>query len=299
MSRIPSSRIYTLVFCLIIAWGLSWPIVKIGLEYMPSSWYAAYRLLIGMVSLFLMVAMTGNLVIPDKRDLPIIFVMGIIQMAVFLLLVTTGLHYVEAGRSAMLVYTTPLWVIPLAILFFNEKLTIYKLLGFLLGMTGIMVLFSPWGMDWSDHAALFGNGLLLLAALTWAIGILCARNMTWHRAPLELVPWQMALSMIPVFLLAYFMHPLELIHWNAALIGSLLFAGIFGTAFGFWGSMVVSKELPSITVSLCYLAIPVAGIAFSALIIHERVTHVMIIAMLLILSGIAMVAWGSRGSRQD
>ncbi len=297
MPRITPVRIYSLVFCLIIAWGLSWPISKIGLEYMPPSWYAAYRLLTGMISLFLIAAMTGNLVIPDKRDLPVIFVMGIIQMALFIVLITTGLHYVDPGRSAMLVYTTPLWVIPLAILFFNEKLTIHKFLGFVLGIVGIIILFSPWGMDWSDKIALFGNGLLLLAALTWAIAILCARNMKWYREPLELIPWQMALSLIPVFILAYFLHPHHLIQWNETLVGSLLFTGIFGTAFGFWGTLVVSKELPSITVSLCYLAIPVAGIIFSALIIHEPITYVMITAMMFILSGIALVAWGNRKKR--
>lgn len=293
MSGNPLRHIYILVILLILAWGLSWPIGKIGLEYIPPVWFAAYRLLTGVISFFLLVAITGNLIIPDKRDLPIIFVMGIIQMGLFLMLIAVGLYYVDPGRSAMLVYSTPLWVTPLAVLFFKEKLTVYKSLGLVLGLSGILILFSPWGIDWTDQAALFGNAILMLAALCWAVAILCARNMTWYRDPLQLVPWQLLVGMLPVFVLAALLEPQAVIEWNFPLTSSLLFTGLFGTAFGFWGTLVVSKELPSITVSLCYLAIPVAGILFSALIVHEPVTPIMIIAMLFILSGVACVAWGS------
>lgn len=287
-------RIYTLVLLLILIWGLSWPINKIGLAFIPPIWYAAYRLLIGMVSLFIIAIFGGKFIFPNGRDLPIIVVLGLLQMALFITLITIGLHYVSAGRSAMLVYTTPIWVMPLAILFFNEQLTKYKTAGFLLGMLGIVMLFSPWGTDWSNKAEILGNGLLLLAALCWAISILCARNMKWYRTPLELVPWQLLLGTFLVFMAAHFTYPTPSIDWNPTLIFSLLFTGMLGAAFGYWGSIVVSKELPSITVSLCYLAIPVASLLFSALILHEPITPIISLAMLFILLGIACVAIGNR-----
>ena len=121
MVHSPSLRIYLLVALLVVIWGLSWPISKIGLEFMPPIWYTAYRLLIGMVSMFLIVAFAGKFVIPSPRDLPIIFFIGTFQMAVSIALITVGLHHVSAGRSAMLVYTTPIWVMPLAILFLMKN----------------------------------------------------------------------------------------------------------------------------------------------------------------------------------
>lgn len=286
-------RIYILVLLLILVWGLCWPINKMGLAFIPPIWYAAFRLLIGTISLFIIVILGGKFVIPKVKDLPIVFVLGIMQMALFMSLITIGLHYVSPGRSAILVYTTPIWVMPLAILFFNEKLTTYKAMGFLLGMSGILVLFSPWGMDWSDKSELFGNGLLLLSALCWAIAILCARNMTWHRAPIELVPWQLLFGTLLVFTIASLEHPTPIIEWNHLLIFSLLFTGVLGAAFGYWGSLVVSKELPSITVSLSFLGIPIVGLFFSALLLHEAITSIILLAMLLIFSGIACVAWGN------
>lgn len=287
-------RIYTLVVLLVLIWGVSWPICKIGLSFIPPIWFAVYRLMIGMATIFLIVVLTGKLIIPKRRDLPIIFVMGILQMACFMILITVGLHYVSAGRSAILVYTTPIWVMPLAILFFHEKLTTYKAIGFVLGMLGILILFSPSGIDWTDKDALFGNALLLLAALCWAVAILCARNMKWYRTPLELMPWQLLVGFLPVLALACWQHPDPAVEWNQSLIFSLFVTGVFGTAFGYWGTLVVSKELPSITVSLCYLAVPVAGLLAAAVILHEPITMLVLIAMLFIITGIACVALGGR-----
>lgn len=286
-------RIYVLVVVLVIIWGLSWPINKMGLAFMPPIWYAAFRLLIGMISLFLIAYFKGKMVIPTLKDLPIIAIFGSLQMALFISLITIGLDYVSAGRSAILVYTTPIWVIPLAVLFFHEKLTVYKSVGFLLGMLGLLMLFSPWGIDWSNKKTLLGNGLLLLAAFCWGITILCARNMKWHHTPLALVPWQLLLGMILVFITAFLHQPRPFIDWNFTLVGSLLFTGMLGAAFGYWGSIVISKELPSITASLCYLAVPVSGLVFSSLILHDPITPITVVAMFFILSGIAWVAWGN------
>lgn len=289
----PTIRIYMLVILLIIVWGLCWPINKLGLAYIPPIWFAVFRLLIGTISLFCITLFAGKFALPTRKDLPIIFVFGLLQMAVFISLITIGLSYVSAGRSAMLVYTTPIWVTPLAILFFHEKLTIYKTIGFLLGIMGIFILFSPWEMDWSNKAVLLGNTLLLIAAFVWAVTILCARNMKWHHTPLELVPWQLLLGTLLVFIMAYLKQPAPLIKWNVTLIFSLVFTGTLGAAFGYWGSIVVSKELPSITASLCYLAVPVSGLIFSALLLHETITPMMIVAMLFILLGLTFVAWGN------
>lgn len=114
-------RIYVLVVVLVIIWGLSWPINKMGLAFMPPIWYAAFRLLIGMISLFLIAYFKGKMVIPTLKDLPIIAIFGSLQMALFISLITIGLDYVSAGRSAILVYTTPIWVIPLAVLFSTKN----------------------------------------------------------------------------------------------------------------------------------------------------------------------------------
>src|SRR3546814_3100576 len=72
---------------------------------------------------------------------------------------TTLFRSVGAGRSAVLAYTTPLWVTPAAIVLLGERPTAFKLLGLALGFAGVAVLFNPLGFDWADPQVLLGNGM--------------------------------------------------------------------------------------------------------------------------------------------
>lgn len=285
----PQFKIYILLVALILVWGLSWPVNKLGLAYMPPLWFAASRILIGMVSMLLIVTALGKLVWLQKQDLKLILVIGLLQIALFMVLLNIGLYYVAAGRSAILVYTTPIWVVPISVFFLKETPSPLKWIGFILGLVGILVLFNPWGIDWSNHTVLFGNGVLLVAALCWSIAILCARHMQWSRTPLELIFWQLLLGAIPVTLLAYLLQPHPDIIWNTPLILSLLYGGIAATAFAYWGTVTISKELPAITTSLSLLLIPPCGVIFSALLLHEAITLSIMLSMGFILAGVICV----------
>jgi drug/metabolite transporter (DMT)-like permease len=278
---------YTLLLiAVILIWGLSWPINKIGLEYMSPILFAASRLIVATISMFLVVILTRNFIWPTRQDLPIILTIGLLQMGIFVLLINIGLHLVEAGRSAILVYTTPIWVTPVAIFIFKEEAGFLKWLGLLLGIMGIIVLFGPWGVPWSNDIALLGNGILLIAALCWAIAIICARHMKWRHSPLKIVPWQLLIGTIPVLLLMLFEPSTKVTQWNWSLVGSLLFTGVMASALATWGIIVISKELPSITTSLSLLGVPVTGLIFSAIILKEHLTVINVTAMILIAGGL-------------
>jgi len=274
---------------LILVWGISWPVAKIGLQYMPALWFSAYRLIIGTFTMFPMVLLLGKLVLPRKKDLKIILIFGIIQIAIFMSFLNAGLYYIDAGKAAILVYTTPIWVVPISIFFFKEESTGMKWIGFLFGIIGILILFNPFEINWHNRDEIFGSVLLLTAALSWAIAILCARYMEWTRPPLELISWQLLVGTIPVVILAMILQPHPQMVWNNSLILSLIYSGIFATGFAYWGTIVVSKELPPTTTSLSLLAVPICGLIFSAILLHEKITLSILCAMLFILGGLLCV----------
>ncbi|MFO1256868.1 MAG: DMT family transporter [Gammaproteobacteria bacterium] len=284
------TKIYWLFLSVMLIWGLSWPMNKIGIQYLSPIWFTTCRLIIATISSFVVVKFLGKLVFPSKRDLPLILSIGLLQMGIFTILINIGLQFVDAGRSAILSYTTPLWVLPIAILWFNEKATFLKWMGFGLGMSGVLVLFSPWTIDWSDRQTILGNLTLLAAAFCMAISILAARNLRWHRSPLELLPWQFLVGALPTLALAFYIDPHPVAEWNAPLIMTLVYTGLIGTAIGNFAAMIVGKELPSITVSLGFLGVPIFGVLFSSLILHEAITLSIQLALLLIPSGIACLS---------
>jgi drug/metabolite transporter (DMT)-like permease len=288
------STLYFLFLLVIVVWGVNWPMNKIGMEYMPAIWHAALRLGIATIFMFIFVGLLGKLKLPTKQDLPIIFTIGILQMGAFTTFINFGLVYVDAGRSSILVYTIPLWLIPLALIFFKEKMTMLKTIGFGLGMIGIFILFSPWSLDWSTSEAVYGHCILLLAAISFALAICCSRNMSWTSSPMSLLPWQLLVATIPVCLIALIQYPSPNIVWDRTCFLAMSYTGIIATAIGNYCATMISKGLPSITVSLGLLGVPLCGVISAAIILDETITSSMKLAMVFIFGGLICVALSGR-----
>lgn len=292
------NQIYILFAFLIFVWGLSWPIGKIGINFIPAVWYASFRLITATLAIFIIVAFMRRLVWPKKEDWAIILTLGFLQIGALILLNSIGLAHVPPGRSSVLVFTTPLWVLPLNVLFFGEQHSWIKWGSFGLGLLGIILLFNPESINWHDTDSVFGNIVLLVSALCWALAILAARHMKWTRPPVELIPWQLLVGTIPVVIFSWIVMPHPHFVWNHDSILSIIFIGFFATALGLWGSIEISKALPPFTTSINFLIIPVVSIIFSALIVHEQITITMIVAISFIIFGALLLALEKKAETQ-
>ncbi|MPZ08818.1 MAG: EamA family transporter [Kiloniellaceae bacterium] len=281
-----------LLVAVVILWGVNWPVMKIGVQAMPPVWFATARMVLGAATLFALLAVLGRLSLPTRRDLPVILTVGALQMGAFLALVNIALQQVDAGRSAVLAYTTPLWVTPAAIVLLGERPNAGKLLGLALGLAGVAVLFNPLGFDWSAPAVLIGNALLLAAAFSWSIALLHVRVHKWDSSPLQLAPWQMMLAVPPLALLSWLTEDWSQIQWTGSLGLVLAYNGPLATAFCFWAVVSVTRALPAITTSLSLLAVPVTGVAASALFLGEPATATLLAGLVLILGGTVLVNLG-------
>src|SRR4029077_1076048 len=76
--------------------------------------------------------------------------------------------------------------------------------------------------------------------------------------------------------------------WSWQLVGLFLFSGIVGTALAYWAMVTVNRSLPAVVTSLGLLATPAVGVASSAVLLGEPITLDLIIAMVMILGGIAI-----------
>ena len=281
---------YLVLAGLVLIWGANWPIMKIVVQSMPPLWFVVARLTLGAISLFALLIPTGRLAMPTRADMPVVFSVSVFQMWLYMGLTNLGLQFIPAGRSAILAYTTPLWVLPAAVLFFGERMTRWKLLGMLLGLGGLVVLLNPVTIDWSDDNTRLGNLLLLGSASMWAVAILHTRRHRWHLSPLQLAPFQMGLLIIPMSVVAYALEGPFRANWSWELIAMLIYNGPLATAFGFWASVSIQRALPSSTTSLSFLAIPAWGLIASTLWLGEALPLSLVAGGFLVLLGVAAIA---------
>lgn len=280
---------FLLLAVVVVLWGVNWPIMKVGVAAIPPLWFGVLRLAIGAAVLFAVLVGTGRLAVPTRRDLPIVASVGLLQMAGFLALVNVALLNVGAGRSAVLAYTTPLWVGPGAMLFLGERATWPKLAGLALGLAGVATLFSPTAVDWADGQAMFGNLLLMAGALLWAIAILHVRGHGWHLTPLQLAPWQLLIGLPPLMALAFWLEGVPQIQWSGTTIAIVVYNGALATALCYWATVTVTRALPAVTTSLSLLCVPVVGLVSSAISLGEPLGLPLLAGCGLILGGVALV----------
>lgn len=281
-----------LLAVVVLAWGLTWPVNKVILESLPPLWMAALRSAIATAALFVIALGRRRLVVPPRADLPVLLSITLLHMVGFVVLANVGLQLVPTGRSVVLAYTTPLWVVPGAWLFLGERLSARRLVGVVAGLTGLVVLFNPLAFDWTDPDAVLGNAAVLGAAVLWAGSIVHIRAHRWRSTPFELVPWETLLAtaiLVPVALLS---GAPPAVAWDARLAALMLYSAVPGTALAYWASAMASRNLPAVTTSLGLLATPVVSMVIATVWLGEAITASLVIAVLLVLGGVAIGSTG-------
>ncbi len=277
----------TLLAIVVLAWGFTWVVSKLLLQYMTPIWAVAARSLVGTAALLMLGLALRRVAWPLKADIAVILSVGLLHMGAFAALVSLGLQYVPAGRSVVLAYTTPLWVIPAARLFLGEPIGRGRQAGLALGLAGLAVIFNPLAFDWHDGDAVFGNGLVLLAALCWAANIVYVRAHRWVTPPFELAFWQALLASVVLAGVAWAAEGTPRVVWSPDLGWLLGYGGVFGIAVAYWAAVNVNRSLPAGVTSIGLLGVPVVGLLCSAAILHEPLSTPLVVGMALIVAGIA------------
>lgn len=285
---LPRRTAFALFAVVVFSWGCTWPVTKAIVASVSPLWACTIRSALAGTLLWLLLAPRGRLVVPQRGDWPVVLNIALLHMVAFAALVAVGVQFIAAGRSVVLGYTAPLWVVPCARLFLGERITARRALGVALGTVGLMFLFNPLAFDWRDGGAVLGNALILIGAICWAISILHVRAHRWVGTPFQLVFWEILLATAVLAGLAVALEGAPRIDWSVNLVLLFLFASVFGVVVAYWAMTTVNRSLPATTTSIGILATPVVGTLASAVALGEALTASLLIAMVLILGGIAL-----------
>jgi drug/metabolite transporter (DMT)-like permease len=274
----------------IVGYGGLWPVSKTALEFMPPFWYASIRILTGAAILFVLLKLTGNLRLPTRHDMVLVFSVGIFMMAIYTLLMHVALLYVEAGRAALLGYTTPIWVLPAAYFFLKERPSRRRLVGLCIAMAGLVVLFNPTTFDLTDTDVVIGNLMLLGCGLSWSVSIIHIRKHQPQRTPFQLAPFQLTLAGGLIAIMALIFDPLPVFTGSALEIGVFAYGGILGTAVAMLSVTTCIRYLPTVVSTVGLLGVPVFAMSLSIVLLGEELTYGLALGMVLIIAGIGLVS---------
>jgi drug/metabolite transporter (DMT)-like permease len=285
---------YLLLICLGLAWGIHWPVAKIGLRDLPPFTYAALRVATGLAVIVGMLAARRGLSLPDRRDFPVILSVGLGQMAFGIAAMNLALPLVAAGRSSILVYTMPLWVALFQLPLLRAAGSGRQIAGLLIGLAGIGLLLNPQSIDWQSQGQLLGSAVLLVSAALWAATTIHLRHHSWHGTPFNLMPWQLLAALVPLAVFALVFDAGRSIHWEPTAVAAVLYSGPIATALAFWLSQSISRSLSPLATTMGFLAVPVVGLASSWVMLGEPLTALDLAGAATTFVGIAVVSVSSR-----
>lgn len=276
---------WVLLSIAIVFWGVNWPLMKIGLGEIGPLWFAAIRVALAALTLFVFLGLQGKLRRPKVEDASILISVGVFQIGAFMALTHTALQFVDASRSAVLVYTMPIWVAPLAYWFLSERLNRTQLAGIMCAVVGVLILFNPLTFLWQDADILLGNGLLICAAIIWSGVIVHVRSFGWTRPHLSVLPWQFAIGTAVLIPLAWLIEGPPNVPLTKQFVLIMTFNAVFATAFAYWAYLNAAKTLPANTTAMASLGVPVVGIAASVVLISESLSTELIAGLTCIILG--------------
>lgn len=279
-------RAVIVLILLVILWGYSWITSKIGLNYASSIDVVALRLELGALTLLAGLLWTRRSLKPEHWKA--LLLIGLIQTGAFLLLNTWALSEGGPGKTSILVFTMPFWVLVFAWPMLHERIHGLQWISVVLAVVGLVFVLEPWQM----HTSMFSKTLAVIAGMCWAIGVIYAKQLH-NRAkvePLAFTFWQMLVGLVPV-LLCQLLIDRPAVIWSGTFIGVTLFNGIAATGLGWLAWLYVLHRLPAGTTSLSSLGIPVIAIVASWIQFGEQVGRSELTGMLLIGLALALLSY--------
>jgi len=289
--RTATGPLIALVF-LALLWGYNWVVMKVAMQYVGPMDFAALRGLFGAVLLFLALWVLGAPLKP-KYIVKSIF-LGIFQTAGFVGLISWALSIGAAGKSAVLGYTMPFWVIVFGWPFLPDRLRGWQWPAAGLILVGLVLVLELW----SGESSPLGSLLALGAGVSWAVSVIIFKRIPIDgRNDLLLVTaWQMVFGMVPLVIAALVIPEREIV-WNAPLVAALVYNGVGGMAIATFLWLYILRSLPATISGLNSLAVPIVGVIAAWLQLGERPTAAEAAGMVLILVGLALLTTTQRAAQ--
>lgn len=274
----------------ILIWSYNWVVMKRVLAWIGPFDFSALRFGIGVLVLFALMLVRGESLKPPPLGQTALI--GLAQTAGFQALVQWALVEGGAGRTALLAYTMPFWLVLLAWWLLADRPGPRQWLSLGVAAAGLVFVLQPWrGLGGFASAALAVGG-----GLCWAIGIALSKRLFQRGGinALSLTTWQMAFGALALAVLALATHERP-IQWSNYLLGAIAYNAVLasGAAWLLWSWVV--ERVPAGIVGLSSLAVPIAGIALAWALLGERPSPAEGCGIALIVAALVIVNLRGRG----
>ena len=282
-----------------VLWGSAFPSIKLGYQWFEITaeatgtqiLFAGCRFtLAGILTVVIGSILARKVLLPKRESLKKIAILSIFQTSLHYFCFYVGLAHTTGVKSSILNGISVFVAILLAALVFKqEKLTATKVLGSILGFSGIVLVnLTGAGMDFSFQMK--GEGMIILSTVCYGISSALIRVYGKDENPVILSGYQFTLGGLVMIVIGYLTGG-RLNVWTGKGIAIIIYLALVSAiAYTVWSLLLHHNNVSKVAVFGCLN--PVFGAILSALILKEGGQSLgikEIIALVLISSGIFIV----------
>ena len=279
-----------------VIWGTTYLAIKVALTTIPPFLVGGLRYLAAGAILGSVLWTRGDHV-PPRATWPGFLLLGLLMFGVGNGGVVWAEIWIDSGLAAVVIATTPFWMVGVeALLPHGERLTRWHMAGLLIGFLGIVLLVGPSLARGGSHASrtIAGVAALQLACAGWAAGTAYGKRHAARVSPGMSAAAQMLCGGV-VMLAAGTLHgEWAQLRFSGASTAALVYLTLAGSIAAFGAYIYALAHLPVSIVSLYAYINPIIAVALGTLLLGEAFDERMLVAIAVILVGLAVVSWARR-----
>ena len=270
-------------------WGGMYVVSKVVLEVVPPFSLLTLRLVLGVVTLAIVIALRPKTVF-TREQFRASFLVGFVGYGISLGFQFVGTKLSTASNGALVTSATPAFVLLFAPFLLGEKSTFRRIAALVISSLGVLAVIDPRTAEFSP-SLFWGNMSLIAAALTWALYSVLVRRVSQTTDLLKSSAVMLAGGIPSSLLFSLFeIRSQGIGEITPGILGGILFLGIISTAIAMFLWNYAFAELPAAVASLTFFAQPVVGALLGWFFLAETITPLFITGGVLIGIGILISA---------
>ncbi|ERM09331.1 O-acetylserine/cysteine export protein [Pantoea agglomerans Tx10] len=283
-----------LALCVVVAWGVNFVVIKLGLQGMPPFLLAGLR--------FTLVAFPAIFFVrrpPIPLRWLVVYGMTISfgQFAFLFLAIKLGM---PAGLASLVLQAQAFFTLLLGALLLAERLRWNHIVGIIIATLGMFLLATA-GMEGQTSAGITLTTMMLTlsAALSWGLGNITNKIIMRNRSVpiMSLVVWSALVPIVPFFACSLLFDGqaaivYSLLHIGLQTVLALFYLAFVATIVGYaiWGNLLSRYE--TWRVAPLSLLVPVVGIITAALVLDEHLSGQQMLGAVVIILGLLVNVFG-------